>query len=86
MIPEDDIANLYKGLVFAIREYVHKQGFKGVIVPVSGGIDSALVAALSVDALGPDKVKLFICLHDSIAQNLLKMPIRWPLTLGAHFR
>lgn len=58
MIPEDDIANLYKGLVFAISDYVHKQGFKGVIVPVSGGIDSALVAALSVDALGPDKVKL----------------------------
>jgi len=58
MIPEDDIANLYKGLVFAISEYVHKQGFKGVIVPVSGGIDSALVATLSVDALGPDKVKL----------------------------
>jgi len=58
MIPEDDIANLYKGLVFAISDYVHKQGFKGVIVPVSGGIDSALVATLSVDALGPDKVKL----------------------------
>jgi len=58
MIPEDDIANLYKGLVFAISDYVRKQGFKGVIVPVSGGIDSALVATLSVDALGPDKVKL----------------------------
>jgi NAD+ synthase (glutamine-hydrolysing) len=41
-----------------IKDYVTKQGFKGVIVPVSGGIDSALVATMSVDALGADRVKL----------------------------
>jgi len=57
-VPEDDIGNLYKGLVFALSDYVKKQGFKGAIVPVSGGVDSALVAAMSVDALGPERVKL----------------------------
>ncbi|WP_018963125.1 NAD+ synthase [Coprothermobacter platensis] len=56
--PIDSIANIYKGLVMGIKDYVTKQGFKGVIVPVSGGIDSALVATMSVDALGADRVKL----------------------------
>jgi NAD+ synthase (glutamine-hydrolysing) len=55
---DESIDNVYKGLRLAIRDYVEKQGFKGVIVPVSGGIDSALVATLSVDALGPDRVQL----------------------------
>ncbi len=52
-----DIASIYKALVLGTHDYVEKNGFENVIVAVSGGIDSALVAAIAVDALGPDRVK-----------------------------
>ncbi len=47
---------LFAALSLGIRDYVHKCGFNSVIVGLSGGIDSALVAVLAADALGPDKV------------------------------
>jgi NAD+ synthase (glutamine-hydrolysing) len=47
----------YKALVLGIKDYVHKNGFQGAILGLSGGIDSALVLALAVDALGADKVE-----------------------------
>lgn len=47
----------YKALVLGIRDYVRKNGFHGAILGLSGGIDSALVLALAVDALGSDKVE-----------------------------
>ena len=49
-------AEVYAALVLGLRDYTNKNGFKGVILGISGGIDSALVAALAVDALGADKV------------------------------
>jgi NAD+ synthetase len=47
---------LFSALSLGIRDYVHKCGFKSVLVGLSGGIDSALVAVLAADALGADKV------------------------------
>jgi NAD+ synthetase len=47
---------LFAALSLGIRDYVHKCGFKSVIVGLSGGIDSALVAVLAAEALGPDQV------------------------------
>jgi NAD+ synthase (glutamine-hydrolysing) len=47
---------LFAALSLGIHDYVHKCGFKSVIVGLSGGIDSALVAVLAAEALGPDKV------------------------------
>jgi NAD+ synthase (glutamine-hydrolysing) len=47
---------IFSALSLGIRDYVHKCGFKSVIVGLSGGIDSALTAVLAADALGPDKV------------------------------
>ncbi|MEQ8817020.1 MAG: NAD+ synthase [Thalassobaculum sp.] len=49
--------SLYCALVTGLRDYVGKNGFPGVILGMSGGIDSALSAAVAVDALGPDKVR-----------------------------
>jgi NAD+ synthase len=46
----------YHACVLGLRDYVDKNGFPGVVLGLSGGIDSALVAALSVDALGPQRV------------------------------
>lgn len=48
---------VYKAAVIGLRDYVNKNGFKGVLFGLSGGIDSALCAAISVDALGPERVR-----------------------------
>lgn len=48
---------VYRALMLSLRDYVEKNGFRGVIFGLSGGIDSALVATLSVDALGKERVK-----------------------------
>lgn len=47
---------IYNALVIGLRDYVLKNGFNGVVLGVSGGIDSALVLAIAVDALGPERV------------------------------
>jgi len=49
-------ASAYEALVLGTRDYVHKCGFRRVIVGLSGGIDSALTATIAVDALGPENV------------------------------
>ena len=51
------LESLYKALVISVRDYVKNNGFPGVILGMSGGIDSALVAAIATDALGPKLVK-----------------------------
>jgi NAD+ synthase (glutamine-hydrolysing) len=57
-VPLDEkIASVYHALVLGIKDYVRKNGFSGAILGLSGGIDSALVLALAVDALGSDKVE-----------------------------
>jgi NAD+ synthase (glutamine-hydrolysing) len=50
-------ADLWDALVLGLRDYIGKNGFPGVILGLSGGIDSALVLALAVDALGKDRVR-----------------------------
>lgn len=54
--PDGGLAALYRGLTLGLRDYVTKNGFPGVVLGLSGGIDSAIVAALAVDALGADSV------------------------------
>ena len=49
-------ASAYQACVLGLRDYVNKNRFPGVVLGLSGGIDSALVAAMAVDALGPDRV------------------------------
>jgi len=49
--------SVYRALVLGIRDYVRKNRFQGVVLGLSGGIDSALTLALAVDALGADKVE-----------------------------
>jgi NAD+ synthase (glutamine-hydrolysing) len=52
----DDREEIWKAIVVGLRDYVEKNGFRSVVVGLSGGIDSALVAALAVDALGAKRV------------------------------
>jgi NAD+ synthase (glutamine-hydrolysing) len=53
----DGIAEIYEALVLGTRDYVDKHGFPGIVLGLSGGIDSGLVLAIAVDALGADRVK-----------------------------
>ncbi|MEX2353002.1 MAG: NAD+ synthase, partial [Gammaproteobacteria bacterium] len=52
--------NVYQALVLAVKDYVAKNGFQGVAIGLSGGIDSALVTAVAVDALGPENVEVLL--------------------------
>jgi NAD+ synthase (glutamine-hydrolysing) len=52
----DDLDEVYAALELGLRDYVQKNGFEHVLVAVSGGIDSALVALIAADALGPERV------------------------------
>lgn len=52
-----DEARIYQALIMGVRDYVQKNGFPGVVLGLSGGIDSALTLAVAVDALGADKVE-----------------------------
>jgi NAD+ synthase (glutamine-hydrolysing) len=53
----DTMAEIYQALVMSTRDYVQRSGFPGVILGLSGGIDSALTLAIAVDAIGADKVQ-----------------------------
>ena len=79
--PEEGLASCYNALMIGIKDYVEKNNFPGVVLGLSGGIDSALVAVLAADALGADKVDAImmpseytsdISLNDAelLAQNL----------------
>jgi NAD+ synthase (glutamine-hydrolysing) len=52
-----DEASVYGALVLGVRDYVHKHGFPGVVIGLSGGVDSALTLAIAVDALGRERVQ-----------------------------
>jgi NAD+ synthase (glutamine-hydrolysing) len=54
--PLPDCEEVWRALVLGLRDFIDKNGFPSVILGLSGGIDSALVAAIAVDALGPDRV------------------------------
>jgi NAD+ synthase len=54
--PSEGLEAIYRAMVLGLRDYVNKNRFPGVLIGMSGGIDSALSAAVAVDALGPDRV------------------------------
>ena len=64
------IATVYRALVTGTRDYVKNHGFPGVIVGLSGGIDSALVVAIACDAIGPERVRA------------VQMPFRYTSTMS----
>jgi NAD+ synthase (glutamine-hydrolysing) len=74
-----DEENVYQALVLGVRDYVHKNRFKGAVLGLSGGIDSALTLAIAVDALGagnvaavsmPSQYTAEMSIDDALAQAL----------------
>jgi NAD+ synthase (glutamine-hydrolysing) len=57
---KEELDEIYSALVVGVRDYVEKNGFKHVVFGLSGGIDSALVALIAVDALGPERVSAVV--------------------------
>ncbi len=57
---ESEEAEVYSALELGLRDYVEKNGFEHVVLALSGGIDSALVALIAADALGPDRVTVVV--------------------------
>ena len=69
-LEEGDKAD-YATCVLGLRDYVEKNGFKGVVLGLSGGIDSALCAAIGVDALGKDRVRAVMLPYKFTSQESL---------------
>lgn len=66
-----DVAEVYQALVLGVRDYVEKSRFKGVVLGLSGGIDSALTLAIAVDAIGADRVQAVMMPYRYTAQMSL---------------
>ncbi|MDR3629058.1 MAG: NAD+ synthase [Desulfocapsaceae bacterium] len=84
-IEEDEIAAVHDGLVMGVRDYVGKCGFKSVILGLSGGIDSALTAALAVEALGAGNVTGVALPSPYSSQDSLKDARALAMNLGCNF-
>jgi len=87
----DSLAEAYAALVIGTRDYVEKSGFRGAVIGLSGGIDSALTTMIAVDALGADRVTVFFmpsqftadqsaedsaALAQSLGVRMVTLPIR----------
>jgi NAD+ synthase (glutamine-hydrolysing) len=79
-------ARVYTGLVRGIRDYVEKNHFPGVLLGLSGGIDSALTLALAVDALGADKVSAVMLPTRYTAELSLREAKAQAQRLGVEYR
>jgi len=69
--PSEDEAD-WRACVMGLRDYVNKNGFKNVVLGLSGGIDSAICAALSVDALGEERVRCVMMPYKYTSKDSLK--------------
>lgn len=78
-------AAIYQALVTGLRDYVHKNEFPGVVLGLSGGVDSALALVLAVDALGADKVKAVMMPSQYTADISLEDAETLAGNLGVHY-
>lgn len=78
-------ASVYDALVLGVRDYVRKNGFKGVVLGLSGGIDSALVLAVAADALGAEQVEAVMMPYHYTAQISLEDAEAEARTLGVRY-
>ncbi|WP_330114996.1 NAD+ synthase [Pseudomonas sp. JS3066] len=79
-------ASVYQALVVGVRDYVQKNGFKGVVLGLSGGIDSALTLAVAVDALGAERVEAVMMPYHYTSQISLEDAETEARLLGVAYR
>lgn len=78
-------ASVYQALVLGVKDYVQKNGFKGVVLGLSGGVDSALTLAIAVDALGAEHVEAVMMPYRYTAQMSLEDAEAEARTLGVSY-
>ncbi len=79
-------ASVYQALVLGVRDYVEKNGFPGVVIGLSGGIDSALTLAVAVDALGAERVEAVMMPSRYTRDISVEDAQRQAQTLGVEYR
>lgn len=82
---QDEEASVYGALVLGVRDYVNKHGFPGIVLGLSGGIDSALTLAIAVDALGADRVHAVMMPSRYTSQLSLDEAMAQAATLGVRY-
>ena len=80
--PRERLDAIYQAMVVGLRDYVNKNGFPGVVLGLSGGIDSALSVVVAVDALGADRVRCLIMPSPYTAQSSIDDAEECAATLG----
>jgi NAD+ synthase (glutamine-hydrolysing) len=78
--------SVYRALVLGVRDYVRKNGFKGVVLGLSGGIDSALTLAIAVDALGSEQVEAVLMPSRYTADISISDAVKEAQALSVHYR
>ncbi|RTZ63285.1 MAG: NAD+ synthase [Aquificaceae bacterium] len=81
-----DEACIYQALVQGVKDYVHKNGFPGVMLGLSGGIDSALTLAIAVDALGAENVEAIMMPFKYTADISIEDAAKQAVKLGVKYR
>ena len=84
IVPEKEEAD-YRACMLGLRDYVNKNGFRNVVLGLSGGIDSALCAALAVDALGEERVRAVMMPFRHTSQRSLDDAEGCARALGCHY-
>ena len=92
-VPEQDLApelsmeaQVYKALELGVRDYVNKNKFKGIVLGLSGGIDSALTLAIAVDALGKDRVQAVMMPFEYTSQLSIESAAQQANHLGVNYQ
>ncbi|MGV1896736.1 NAD+ synthase [Agrobacterium vitis] len=83
-IPEGEEAD-YRACMLGFRDYVNKNGFKSVVLGLSGGIDSAICAAMAVDALGHERVRTIMLPYRYTSEESFKDAADCAKALGCHY-
>jgi len=83
-IPENEEAD-YRACMLGFRDYVNKNGFKSVVLGLSGGIDSAICAAIAVDALGEERVRTIMLPYHYTSEESLADAAACAKALGCHY-
>jgi NAD+ synthase len=81
----DRLDLIYRSMMTGLRDYVNKNGFPGVILGLSGGIDSAISAAVAADALGPERVRAVMLPSPYTSQHSLEDAALCADYLGIHY-
>ncbi|MFZ5931829.1 MAG: NAD+ synthase [Pseudomonadota bacterium] len=83
--PPEEMEAIYQAMMLGLRDYVNKNRFPGILLGLSGGIDSALSAAVAADALGPDRVRCVMMPYIYTAQESLDDAAECAKLLGVRY-